>query len=105
MNMNESPRYSETFDINSLDYSAPIDLDIRVSVLENKNLDNLNLFLMRHRSAESGIFMIDSLEDYAGISNHLTLIMEFSKLKEAQFYGYGQTKYMSILSKALRLKT
>jgi hypothetical protein len=86
MNMNESPRYSETFDINSLDYSAPIDLDIRVSVLENKNLDNLNLFLMRHRSAESGIFMIDSF-------GRLRWYLKSPNVD----YGVQQTKRGSIL--------
>ena len=60
MNVNGDVRYSKTFDINFPDYSASIDLDLEVSVLENKNPNSLSLFLMRHRAAETGIFMVDS---------------------------------------------
>ena len=43
-NLNGYVRYSKTFEINSPDYVASIDLDVEVSVLENKNPNNLSLF-------------------------------------------------------------
>ena len=61
LNMDGSLRFSKAVEINTSAYIASIDLDVEVSVLENKKSDNLSLFLMRHRSSQNGIFMVDSL--------------------------------------------
>ena len=59
LNANGELRYSHVMEINSHDYNANLDLNLDTDVRVNNTPDELRLFLMRHRSNDHGIFMVD----------------------------------------------